>query len=36
MGPTDPMAFLAEARLTEQSRTRILGTNAARLFGIGA
>ncbi len=35
MGPTDPLAFLAEARLTEQSRRRILGANAARLFGIG-
>ncbi len=36
MGPTDPLAFLAEARLTEQSRTRILGANAARLFDIAA
>ena len=32
MGPTDPLAFLAEARLTEASRDRILGRNAARLF----
>jgi aminocarboxymuconate-semialdehyde decarboxylase len=34
MGPTDPLAFLARARLTEQSRRRILGENAARLFKI--
>jgi aminocarboxymuconate-semialdehyde decarboxylase len=32
MGPTDPLAFLAEARLSEQSRNRIVGGNAARLF----
>jgi len=35
MGPTDPLAFLAEARLSEKSRERILGGNAARLFKIG-
>lgn len=35
MGPTDPLAFLAQARLTERSRERILGGNAARLFKIG-
>lgn len=34
-GPTDPTASLTEARLTEQPRTRILGANAARLFGTG-
>jgi aminocarboxymuconate-semialdehyde decarboxylase len=34
MGPTDPLAFLAEARLSERSRGRILGGNAARLFKI--
>lgn len=34
MGPTDPLAFVAQARLTEQSRERILGANAARLFKI--
>jgi aminocarboxymuconate-semialdehyde decarboxylase len=34
MGPTDPLAFLARARLSERSRERILGGNAARLFGL--
>lgn len=34
MGPTDPLAFLAQARLSEPSRERILGGNAARLFKI--
>jgi aminocarboxymuconate-semialdehyde decarboxylase len=34
MGPTDPLAFLAEARLTEQARQLIVGGNAARLFKI--
>ena len=34
MGPTDPLAFIAQAKLTEQSRTRVLGGNAARLFKI--
>ena len=34
MGPTDPLAFLADARLSEQSRNVILGGNAARLFKI--
>ena len=35
MGPTDPIAFLAEARLSDRSRERVLGGNAARLFKIG-
>lgn len=34
MGPTDPLAFLAEARLTEPARDLIVGGNAARLFNI--
>ncbi len=34
MGPTDPLAFLAEARLTESARDKIIGGNAARLFKI--
>lgn len=34
MGPTDPLAFLARARLDEPSRDLIVGGNAARLFGI--
>ena len=34
MGPTDPLAFIAQTKLTEQSRERILGGNAARLFKI--
>ncbi len=36
MGPTDPLAFLAKADLANESRTRILGANAARLFKIGS
>ena len=36
MGPTDPLAFLAEARLTERSRKRILGDNAKQLFKLQA
>ncbi|MFT7476647.1 MAG: aminocarboxymuconate-semialdehyde decarboxylase [Verrucomicrobiales bacterium] len=35
MGPTDPLAFLAQVKMNEQSRERILGGNAARLFKIG-
>ncbi len=34
MGPTDPLGFLAEARLTEQARQLVMGGNAARLFKI--
>jgi aminocarboxymuconate-semialdehyde decarboxylase len=34
MGPTDPLAFLAEARLTSPQRELILGGNARRLFRI--
>jgi aminocarboxymuconate-semialdehyde decarboxylase len=34
MGPTDPLGFLAQARLTESERTQILGANAARLLKI--
>ena len=34
MGPTDPLAFLAEARLSESARDKIIGGNAARLFKI--
>lgn len=34
MGPTDPLAFLAQVRLDERSRGLILGGNAARLFQI--
>lgn len=34
MGPTDPLAFLAEARLSESARAKIVGGNAARLFKI--
>jgi aminocarboxymuconate-semialdehyde decarboxylase len=34
MGPTDPLGFLAGARLTERQRDLIVGGNAARLFGI--
>lgn len=32
MGPTDPLAFLAEARLTEAQRNLVVGGNAARLL----
>ncbi|HLM29207.1 MAG TPA: amidohydrolase family protein [Acidimicrobiales bacterium] len=35
MGPTDPLGFLAGARLDEESRALILGGNAARLLRIG-
>ena len=35
MGPTDPLAFLAQVKMNETSRERILGGNAARLFKIG-
>ena len=34
MGPTDPLAALADVQLTEQARALILGGNAARLFKI--
>ncbi len=34
MGPTDPLAFLAQARLSEQARENVLGANAVRLFNI--
>ncbi|HEX5696793.1 MAG TPA: amidohydrolase family protein [Acidimicrobiia bacterium] len=34
MGPTDPLAFLAEARLTEEEHALIVGGNAARLLRI--
>jgi aminocarboxymuconate-semialdehyde decarboxylase len=34
MGMTDPLAFLAEARLTDHDRHQICGANAIRLFGI--
>ncbi len=34
MGPTDPLAFLADVPLTEHERRLILGGNAARLFKI--
>lgn len=33
MGPTDPLAFIAEARLTTTERELIVGGNAARLLG---
>jgi aminocarboxymuconate-semialdehyde decarboxylase len=36
MGPTDPLAFLARARLDEPSRALVYGGNAARLFEIDA
>lgn len=32
MGPTDPLAFLAQAKLTESERDLILGGNATRLL----
>jgi aminocarboxymuconate-semialdehyde decarboxylase len=34
MGPTDPLAFLADAALTESARAKVVGGNAARLFKI--
>lgn len=34
MGPTDPLGFLARARLDEPSRALILGGNAARLLNL--
>ncbi len=34
MGPTDPLGFLAEARLGETQLDLILGENAARLLRI--
>ena len=34
MGPTDPLAFLAGAALTESARAKVVGGNAARLFKI--
>jgi aminocarboxymuconate-semialdehyde decarboxylase len=35
MGPTDPLAFIAEVQLAEAERRLVLGGNAARLFKIG-
>jgi aminocarboxymuconate-semialdehyde decarboxylase len=34
MGPTDPLGFLAEADLTEEQHSLIVGGNAARLLRI--
>jgi aminocarboxymuconate-semialdehyde decarboxylase len=34
MGPTDPLGFLADARLTEAEHALIVGGNAARLLRI--
>lgn len=34
MGPTDPLGFLARARLTQHQRDLVLGGNAARLLRI--
>lgn len=34
MGPTDPLGFLSEARMTEAERHAVLGGNAARLLRI--
>jgi aminocarboxymuconate-semialdehyde decarboxylase len=34
MGPTDPLGFLAGARLTEEDHSLIVGGNAARLLRI--
>jgi aminocarboxymuconate-semialdehyde decarboxylase len=36
MGPTDPLGFLAAARLTEAEHSLIVGGNAARLLRIGS
>jgi len=35
MGPTDPLAFIADVQLTEAERKLVLGGNAERLFKIG-
>jgi aminocarboxymuconate-semialdehyde decarboxylase len=35
MGPTDPLGFVAEARLSEAERNLVVGGNAARLLRIG-
>jgi aminocarboxymuconate-semialdehyde decarboxylase len=35
MGPTDPLGFLARARLTTEEHSKIVGGNAARLLRIG-
>lgn len=35
MGLPDPLALLADSRLTEAERDQVAGGNAARLFGIG-
>jgi hypothetical protein len=32
MGPTDPLGFLAEARLTQDEHALVVGGNAARLL----
>jgi aminocarboxymuconate-semialdehyde decarboxylase len=34
MGPTDPLGFLAQVRLTEPEHALIVGGNAARLLGL--
>lgn len=36
MGPTDPLGFLADVRLTEAERNLIVGGNAVRLLKIGS
>jgi aminocarboxymuconate-semialdehyde decarboxylase len=36
MGPTDPLGFLAAARLTVMEHSLIVGGNAARLLRIGS
>jgi aminocarboxymuconate-semialdehyde decarboxylase len=35
MGPTDPLGFVAEAKLSAADRDLVVGGNAARLLGIG-
>ncbi|HEY4606962.1 MAG TPA: amidohydrolase family protein [Acidimicrobiia bacterium] len=35
MGLTDPLALLADSKLTQEERSSIAGGNARRLFGIG-
>lgn len=36
MGTVDPVGFLSDVAVTESDRDRILGRNAARLFGVAA